>query len=345
MTQVLVVGGELAPAAQERARELGIVLASCPPYPSADGLISAVDGIEASAIVVRMGRVPAEAIERMPTLRVIAKHGVGVDGIDLASASSRGIPVLIAGGANTRSVAEQALALLLGVARSVAGLDRRLREGHWDKATYAGTELTGKSLGLIGLGAIGRSFLELLTPFGMTVRVYDPYLPDELLTQGAHRSGTVKELLASSDVVSLHCPLTADNRGMIGAEELATMRPGAILLNTARGELVDQDALVAALRDDVIGGAGLDTFADEPPKADSPLWTLGNLVASPHVGANTREARDRMGTSVVEQIAAYLADGAIDRRNLVNDVSTGSANALSTADADVALASGQEGKG
>lgn len=303
---VLVIGGALSPLAMAAAARHGIAPTTCPPYPDPDALIAAANAIGARALVLRLGRIPAEVIAGIPTLAIIAKHGVGVDGIDLAAAEARGVPVVVAAGANARSVAEQGLALLLGVARSVAWLDARVRAGHWDKSTYVGTEITGKSVGLIGLGAIGRAFLELMRPFGGTAFVYDPFLPDDAVPAGVTRVGDVAALLERSDIVSLHCPLTPDNRGLIDAAAIARMRPGAILLNTARGELIDEAALATALRDGKLAGAGLDTFVGEPIAADHPLLALDTVVVSPHVGANTLEARARVGLRCIEQIADHF---------------------------------------
>ncbi|MEC3909758.1 hydroxyacid dehydrogenase [Sphingobium sp. CR2-8] len=314
----LIVGGQISPAAVAVAQARGVALTSCDPYPTPEQLIATANACGAKALIIRMGRVTAQALDAIPSLKIIAKHGVGVDGIDLGAAAKRDVPVVIAGGANAQSVAEQALALLLSVARSTAYLDRRLRAGAWDKSTYAGTELTGKSIGLIGLGVIGRAFLTLLAPFGMTVRVYDPYLSADRLPHGAQMVESIDTLLEASDIVSLHCPLTPDNCGLIDAAALGRMKDNAILINTARGELIDEPALVEALRTGVIAGAGLDTFASEPTGADHPLWTLDNVVGSPHVGANTHEARVRVGISCVEQIADYLDSGRIDPRNHVN---------------------------
>lgn len=314
----LILGPDLATAARSIALKRQVELVASKPYPTPAELIDAANAVQAAAIIVRMGRVTAEVMDAIPSLRVIAKHGVGVDGIDVDAATARNIPVVVAGGANAQSVAEQALGLLFGVARSTAWLDRRMRDGHWDKSGYAGYELAGKSIGLVGLGAIGRAFLHLLTPFGMTVRLYDPFVAAADVPAGATQVGSVEALLATSDIVSLHCPLTPETRGMIGADALARMKPTAILLNTARGELVDQAALIDALRNRTIFGAGLDTFSPEPPPADSPLWTLDTLVVSPHVGANTHEARSRVGISNVEQIADYLDTGHLDARNCLN---------------------------
>lgn len=324
---ILILGPNLAPDAVALAERRDIRLVPSKSYPSPDELIGAANDIGAAGIIVRMGRVGPDVMDAVPTLKIIAKHGVGVDGIDVAAAGARGIPVVIAGGANAQSVAEQALALLFGVARSTAWLDRRIRAGHWDKASYAGYELSGKMIGLVGLGAIGRRFLNLLEPFDMTVRLYDPFLGDDDVPAGVVRVASVDDLLPTSDIVSLHCPLTSQNRGMIDAAALRRMKPTAILINTARGELVDQAALVDALRERTIFGAGLDTFSPEPPPTDSPLWALDTLVVSPHVGANTHEARSRVGVSDVEQIADFLDTGHLDARNCVNRAASAVQNA------------------
>ncbi|WP_374038859.1 hydroxyacid dehydrogenase [Brevundimonas staleyi] len=318
MWNALIAGPDLPAATTALAAQRGLTLTPLKAYASPDEMIAAANAIQADAIVVRMGRITPEVIDGIPSLKVIAKNGVGVDGIDLAAASARGIPVLIAGGANAQSVAEHALALLMSVARSTAYLDARMRQGHWDKGTHTGYELRGKSLGVIGLGNIGRAFLDLLAPFRMTVQLHDPFMADADMPEGVSRAESVDALLSASDIVSLHCPLTDQTRGMISAQRLSRMKPHALLINTARGELIDQTALIDALQSGRIGGAGLDTFSPEPPAADSLLWTLPNLVATPHIGANTHDAKARMGESVVQQIADYLESRSLDRRNLAN---------------------------
>jgi D-3-phosphoglycerate dehydrogenase len=241
-----------------------------------------------------------------------------VDNIDLEAAARRGIPVTIALGANAQSVAEHALALMLSVARSTPWLDQRMRQGHWDKASHTGIELSGKSLGIVGAGSIGRILIGLVAPFRMTVRVYDPYMPTGLDLPGAERVDTLDALLEASDIISLHCPATPQTSRMIGAPQFERMRPGTILINTARGELIDTDALVAALAAGRIAGVGLDTFSPEPPPADSPLFRLPNLVVTPHVGANTHEAKDRVGVLVMRQVLDCLDGLPPDPRAIVN---------------------------
>lgn len=317
-TRVLVAGPELTPVAMRFAADHGVEITSMKPYATPAEMAAAAREADAHAIIVRMGKVTAEVIGASPSLKVVVKHGVGVDGIDVDAATRRGVPVLITAGANSQSVAEHALALIFSVARSTALLDRRMREGAWDKATHTGVEIFGKTLGVVGLGSIGRILIDLLRPLHMQVLVYDPFLAGgDSLPEGA-RLATFEEVLAESDVLSLHCPLTDETRGMLGARELGRMRRTALLINTARGELVDEAALADALQSGRLAGAGLDTFAMEPPAVDSPLWSLPNLVATPHVGANTQASRDRMGLMALGHILDVMAGRPIEPRALVN---------------------------
>jgi len=315
---VLLTGPELAPDAMNLAAAEGVKIVPTTPYLPADELEAVIRAEQPDAIVVRQGHLTRAMIEASARLQVIAKHGVGYNTIDVQAAAERAIPVTIAFGANAQSVAEHAFALMFSVARQTALLDARVRDGHWDKATANGIELCGKTLGLIGLGSIGSILMDLVAPLQMQVKVYDPYLRD--LPQRTHvqREQDLDRLLADSDVISLHCPLTDSNHNLIGAAQLQRMRPGAILINTARGELVDTAALIDALSEQRIAGAGLDTFNPEPPPADSPLWGLPNLVATPHVGANTSEARDRVGLIALRQIFDVWNGVPLDPRCVAN---------------------------
>lgn len=315
---LLLTGPELAAEAMKLAAEQGVRVIPTTPYLPAEELEAIIRAEQPDAIVARQGDLTRAMIQASANLKVIAKHGVGYNTIDIQAAAELGIPVSIAVGANAQSVAEHAFALMFSVARQTALLDARMRDGHWDKASANGMELSGKTLGLVGLGSIGGILMDLVAPLRMQVKVYDPYLKQ--LPERSHvvREENFDRLLADSDVISLHCPLTDTNHNLIGAAQLERMRPGAILINTARGELVDTDALVRALSERRIGGAGLDTFNPEPPPADSPLWGLPSLVATPHVGANTTEARDRVGLVALQQILDVWAGKALDPRCVVN---------------------------
>jgi D-3-phosphoglycerate dehydrogenase len=316
--KILLTGPALAHDATSLANDLGIQLLPTPPYMPAAELTALIRHEQPDAIIVRQGALTRAMIEASPQLKAIAKHGVGYDTIDIQAAAEHGIPVTIALGANAQSVAEHAFALMFSVARQTAWLDARVRQGHWDKASANGIELFGKTLGLVGLGSIGGILMDLVAPLRMNVKVFDPYLKG--LPDRAHveRETDFDRLLETSDVISLHCPLTDENRHLIGAAQLNRMRPNSILINTARGELVDTQALVHALQNRRIAGAGLDTFNPEPPPHDSPLWHLTNLVATPHVGANTTESRDRVGLLAVQQIVSLWQGDDLDPRCIVN---------------------------
>ncbi|AXA66374.1 hydroxyacid dehydrogenase [Pseudomonas oryzihabitans] len=316
--KILLTGPALAPEAMALAAAHDVQVIPTEPYMPHDDLLALIRQEQPDAIIVRQGKLTRPMIEASAKLAIIAKHGVGYDTIDLQAAADRGIPVTIALGANAQSVAEHAFALMFSVARQTAWLDARMRAGHWDKSLANGTELSGKTLGLVGLGAIGSVLMDLVAPLRMQVRVYDPYLKHLPVRDHVQREESFDTLLAECDVISLHCPLTEANRHLFGAAQFARMRPGSLLINTARGELIDTQALVTALREGQLGGAGLDTFHPEPPPADSNLWGLANLVATPHVGANTTEARDRVGLVAVQQVLDCWHGKTVESRAVVN---------------------------
>lgn len=315
---LLITGPALTAEAMAYAASQDIRVIPTTPYAPADELLATISAEQPDAIIVRQGNLTDAMINASAKLKIIAKHGVGYDTIDIAAAAKRSIPVTIALGANAQSVAEHAFALMFSVARHTALLDSRMRDGHWDKATSVGIELSGKTLGLVGLGSIGRILMELVAPLRMTVKVYDPYLKELPSMPNVHLEPDFDALVAQSDIISLHCPLTDQNRNLFGKAQFDRMRPNSILINTARGELIDTAALVEALSSRKIAGAGLDTFNPEPPPADSPLWSLPTLVATPHVGANTVEARDRVGLLAVQQIVNFWNGTSPDPRAIVN---------------------------
>jgi D-3-phosphoglycerate dehydrogenase len=313
--KIIVTGAALAPPAMELAASRGARILTLKPYTPPAEIAALAAAERADAIIVRAAHVTDEVIGATPTLKVIVKHGIGVDTIDLASATRHGIPVLITHGANAQSVAEHAFGLMFAVTRRSAWLDQRMRAGHWDKATSFGSELLGKTLGIVGLGSIGSALIELVRPLRMPVFGYDPFFRGAL--EGVEILDDIDELLRRSDVVSLHAPLTAENRNLIDARRLALMKPGAVLINTARGGLVDHAALAAALSGGSLSGAGIDCFPTEPP-AENPLAGLPNVVMTPHVGANTREAAERVGIRAVEQALDVIAGKRFDPRANVN---------------------------
>ncbi|MEW2401213.1 phosphoglycerate dehydrogenase [Streptomyces sp. NPDC046862] len=255
----------------------------------------------ADALIVGMDAITAEVIEAAGRLKVIAKHGVGVDTIDLAAARARGIPVVCAPGSNSRAVAEYTFGLVLSAARGVTASHGAVAAGEWPK--LFGPELAGRTIGIVGFGRIGRLLAGYAAAFGMTVLAHDPYVTE---TPGA-RSVGLDDLLTRADVVSLHLPADPDAGPLLSRERLTAMKPGALLVNAARGGLVDEDALAALLKDGHLGGAALDAFAHEPLPADSPLRTAPNVLLTSHMAACTPEANRAMGVLVAEDVVRVLA--------------------------------------
>src|SRR6202165_4537753 len=271
---------------------------------------------DADALIVRSAtKVTPELLEKAPRLRVIGRAGVGVDNIDLEDPPRRGVLVMSTPGGNAVSVAEHTFALLLSLARQVPRLDKAIHEGRWEKSSAAGTEVRGKTLGLIGLGRIGSEVAVRAEAFDMRVIGYDPYISEAAAREVQVELVPLERLLAESDFVSLHTALSPATQNLINATTLAQMKNGAFIINAARGELIEEAALAEALKSGHIGGAALDVFAEEPPK-NSPLVGLPNVIATPHVAGSTAEAQEEVGTQVAVQVRDYLAEGVI--RNAVN---------------------------
>lgn len=272
--------------------------------------------VEADALIVRSAtKVTAELLDKAPRLRAVGRAGVGVDNIDLDAATARGVLVMSTPGGNAVSVAEHTFALLLGLARQVPRLDKSMHEGKWEKSSAAGTEVRGKTLGLIGLGRIGSEVALRADAFDMHVLGYDPYISEAAAKEVQVELVPLEKLLAESDFISLHTALSPATQNLINAETIAKMKKGARLINAARGELIDEGALAEALKSGHLGGVALDVFVHEPPK-DSPLLAMQNVIGTPHVAGSTTEAQEEVGTQVAVQIKDYLADGLI--RNAVN---------------------------
>jgi D-3-phosphoglycerate dehydrogenase len=271
---------------------------------------------DAEALIVRSAtKVTAELLEKAPRLRVVGRAGVGVDNIDLDEATKRGVLVMSTPGGNAVSVAEHTFALLLSLARQVPRLDKAFHEGRWEKSSAAGTELRGKTLGLIGLGRIGSEVAVRAEAFDLRVVAYDPFISEAAAREVQVDLVPLEKLFAESDFISLHTAVSAATQGMIDAAAIVKMKAGVRIVNAARGELIDEGALADALKSGKVGGAALDVFAQEPPK-NSPLVGLANVIGTPHVAGSTTEAQEEVGTQVAVQVRDYLAEGII--RNAVN---------------------------
>lgn len=298
---ILITGADLAQQALDLLQGFEIVYAG--KTPTEDDLVGLCRQHDPVAMIVRYGKVGAAVMDAAPSLRVISKHGSGTDTIDKVAAKARGIEVVAAVGANAAAVAEQALALLLACAKSVVELDARMHAGHWDKATHKSLELGGRTVGLVGLGAIGLRFAKMADALGMRVIGFDPFaknLPDYV------QSVSLDTIWRESDAISLHCPLTDENRGMLNAATLAQCKPGVIVVNTARGGLIDEAALLQAVRSRHVMAAGLDSFAVEPMTAGHPFQGEPHFILSPHIGGVTSDAYVNMGVGAARNLLAVL---------------------------------------
>jgi len=264
----------------------------------------------AQALIVRSEtRVTAELLSRAPHLRLVARAGTGVDTIDVAAATRRGVAVMNTPGANTVSAAEHTLGLLLALVRHIPWAADAMRHGEWDRKRFEGRELRGKTIGVVGLGRIGGHVAQLAKAFGMSVVAHDPFLPAERAAELQVKVLPLEQLLGVSDVVTLHVALTEATHHLINAERLRAMKPSAVLVNTARGELVDEVALASAIRDQRIAGAAIDVFAVEPLPAESPLRELDRVILTPHLAASTAEAQERVAQEICQAVRDALLEG------------------------------------
>ena len=315
---VLVTGAELVAVAIEKLEAFGASLTLMDGKVTEARLREAITQVQPDAILMRgnppLGRA---MLEFAPQLRVIAKHGAGVDSVDLTAATERGILVMVAGDANAPAVAEHTMAMILALGRDLVSLDRGVHNGVWARNDYKGREVAGRTLGLVGFGRVARRVASMAACFGLKVLALprragtvDPALAREV--------GSLDDLLRQSDIVSLHTPLTDLTRNMIDAAALSLMRPGALLINTGRGALIDEAALADVLTSGRLAGAAVDTLVEEPPDADAPLLHAPNLLITPHIAAMTGASIARMGLGAAENIVAALTGTGIDPANVAN---------------------------
>jgi len=304
---VLVLGGELAPEGRDVLEKEGVKVVQTKPYIDRQTVIGLMRKHQPDGAIIRLladvlGREEMQAGGR---LRHIAKHGVGTNDIDVKAAIELGIPVSMATGSNGISVAEHALALIMALVKDFSRQDALIRSGTWDKGQYHGRELRGQRLGLVGFGFIGQTLGRMTKALGMEVSAFDPHTPAGAF-DGFTRETDLDALLSTADIVSLHCPLTPETRDLIDARRIGLMKRGAFLVNTARGEVVDEAALIDALKSGHLAGAGLDSFAVEPPEKDNPLFSLPNTIITPHVAGVTLDAKRAMSVISAEHVLATL---------------------------------------
>jgi D-3-phosphoglycerate dehydrogenase len=296
----------------ERARGLEVVYA---PELSHEELLETIRDVE--GLVIRSGtKVTAEVLEAAEKLKVIARAGIGVDNVDVPFASKRGVIVENTPGGNTVTTAEHALALLIALARHVPQATASMKAGKWEKKKFKGTELYNRTLGVVGLGNVGRVVADRARGLGMRVIAFDPYISPEVAQKEDVELIGLGELLERSDAITLHVPRTKETAGMMNREAFQKVRKGVLLVNASRGGIVDEQALAEALESGQVGGAALDVFEEEPPPADHPLLALSNVICTPHLGASTGQAQLNVSITAAEQVRDYLLEGAV--RNAVN---------------------------
>jgi len=311
---ILVTRDRIDEQAVRLLRDHGFECVFSPPYATPDEVVRTARDHNVCAIMVSQGKITDAVIGASGAVQVIVKHGSGVNNINLAAAERRGIPVYRAVGANAQAVAEHAIAMILALRKLFPRLDAATKSGTWLKGQFVGNDLAGSRLGLIGLGMIGHATARMALALGMRPMAYDPAVQDSD-TEAAHGIEIVSEvddLIQQADIISLHCPLVPATRHLVDAAFLKKMQRTAVLVNTARGGIVDEDALAEALTLGEIAGAGIDSFESEPPNADSPLWAAPNLIATPHSAGLTPGAERAMAMIAAECIITHFKGGVVD---------------------------------
>lgn len=314
---VLVTAAAASQELQELLQDAGMKVVYMQGVVDEASLLSEFSRQRISAVVLR-GPAPftRRVFDTAEDLRIISKYGAGIDSVDLKSATAHGVAVMVTNGANSGAVAEHALSLMLALARELPRFDRELRQGVWKNPHHVVRDFSARTVGIVGYGQIGQRAAQLASACGAKVVVHSRTqvaLPSEMDWESS-----LDRLLGRVDMISLHCPLTAQTRGMIGERQFALMKAGAILINTARGKLVDEPALIAALKSGRLAAAGLDTFATEPPDPSGPLLSLPNVLCTPHVAAYTTAAGAQMGVICARNIISYLRGEVYDPQNFIN---------------------------
>jgi D-3-phosphoglycerate dehydrogenase/(S)-sulfolactate dehydrogenase len=310
----VLVSDDLSPEAvrilQEAGLEVDVKVGLAP-----DALEAIIDGYDALA-VRSATKVTARLLERATRLRVVGRAGVGIDNVDLDAATRRGVVVMNTPGGSSVTVAELALGMILSLYRHVPAATASVKAGKWEKKRFQGREIAGKTLGVVGIGNIGSVLVDRARAMKMKVIAYDPFITPEAAAKLGATLVDLERLWREADVISLHVPLTAQTRHLVDATTIAKMKRGTIVVNCARGGIVDERAIAEALASGHLGGAALDVFEKEPPPADHPLFAQKGFVCTPHIGASTEEAQSAVAIALAEQLVAYLRDGVV--QNAVN---------------------------
>ena len=316
--RVFMTGSGISGVARQFLENNHCTLAQGTPQDTPEELAAKIAAFDPHALIVRQGKITPDVQNAAPSLKVICKHGVGLDNIDVDHATSLSIPVMLTPGANFESVAEHTLALILALTRDIPFENTRVKKGTFDKKSYAGLELKGKTIGLIGYGPIAKRLLQLMEPFGVSALVCRRSQQKMDLPAHASQVDSWNVIYEKSDIISLHCPLTPETTGLINADNIARMKRGVYLINTARGAIIEEQDLANALQTGHIAGAALDTLTTEPPPADHPLLKRDNVIITPHVGGSSDLSLTNMGMGAAKNILSVLRNEAIDHSTVKN---------------------------
>ena len=310
----VIVTDELSKEGLAILEEGSKVVVDVKPGISPDDLLKVIGDYD--AIIIRSGtKVNKQVIEAGKKPRVIGRAGVGVDNVDVETATRHGILVMNTPTGNTVSAAEHAMAMMLALARKIVWADASLKSGKWERGKFSGTELNGKTLGIVGIGRVGGEVAKRAKSFQMKMVGYDPFMPPEVAVKLGVRLLPLEKVIEEADIITVHAPLTPSTHHIIGKEQIEKMKPGMMIINCARGGIIDEDALYEALKANRIAGAALDVFENEPPKG-SKLLELNNIVVTPHLGASTKEAQEKVSLEMAETVKDFLVEGKI--ANAVN---------------------------
>jgi D-3-phosphoglycerate dehydrogenase len=316
--RVFITGSGIVNDALQKLENDNCVIEMGTPKDSPADIAGKLKAFDPDALIVRQGQITDEVLGFAPNLKVICKHGVGTDNIDIAAATRARIPVFHTLNANFEAVASHTLALMLSLVRQIPLQDRLIRDGIYDKSSYGGLELTGKTLGLIGFGKVGRRLAELVAPFQMHVLSYHPSCTTEELPVHITKTNNVLDVLKQADIVSLHCPLTSETKYMLNKDAFHLMKSSAFLINTARGGIVNEQDLLVALDQQKISGAAFDVLEIEPPVDDHPLFQYENVILTPHIAGSSDQALMNMGLAAVGHVLAVLKQEPVDTSSMKN---------------------------
>jgi len=316
--RIFITGSGISEKAQQLLKDENCIYEVGDPKDTPEDIARKLRRFNADGIIVRQGKITRMVQESASNLKVICKHGVGTDNIDIDAASKKGIPVFFTPMANYESVAEHTLALILALIRRIPNQDASIRSGKFEKSKFDGLELLGKSLGIVGFGRIGRRVAELVAPFKMKVIVYHPSNTKEILQPYIKKVQHPEDLYVQADIISLHCALTPDTENMINEPSIRQMKPGVMIINTARGGIINEIDLYYALREKRVSGAALDVFEDEPPRPDNPLFQLNNTIYTSHIAGISDNSFINMGVQSVNNVLSVLKGKQVDIDFVIN---------------------------